>query len=877
MGSFFISYTKPDEDWARWVDRVLRANGHDTFAMFADIPPGTNFIFEMHRALQSGARILPLLSHAALGSNGMLQEWGNALAGDLGLMTRPVIPVRIADCKPDGLLQALVYVDLVGMKDEEAAIESLSRGVDPDRDPRAEPAPFPGGRGGVVRPDVPFPAADKGNADWPEYVNSDVIAHREIVGRNDDVAELRRKLTDNDAAAIVPGAVVRGQGGVGKSTLARFFYETCRDRYEGVWWLKAETEQGIVQGLAELAQTLEIGKPGTPQEALARAALTEVQRRKKPWLLVYDDAPAAKEIARWQPATGKVHVLVTSREGHWPKQFAVQRAERLPLPDAVRLLMQEAGRHGDVEGAERLATTLDRLPLALVCAGAWLRDVASESFDDYRAKWEERLAHKPETVEDYPDSVYGAVKLSLDRLGLDAALLMKVMSYLAPDDLWAGLVTALALLSHHEEAVKRVPEELWNLARDTATVEHAFAELERRSFAERGDDRDGQPSWRVHRLTQAVQRAVLEGQEKARPTQSRRRPKEIYWHTVAAEMVSAAYPGGANSPAYRENWPICARLAPHVAALSANPPAVAAMDFLLHQASGYLGEQRRDEQALVYAMEALRLKEARLGPTHEGVGTGCNNLALRLSRMGKIVEAEAVAARAVAIGNIAKVPEEKQAVWLSTHGLTAGLLARGLVGTARAEKFAWAVRRYREALAIRLRLHGRASQEIEKISNNLGGLRAFQGRWSAALRLHGRALAVLRMAPPSGDLDLATSMHNLGSVLLQSGRAREGYRGMGTLELLEGALAFREKAFDRRDHHDRVSSAKWLAGAHWAVLEIGPPATGCVRASPARAQELCNAYEIDAREIMQGAFSFASRARLYERGQAVPPMPGEGE
>jgi hypothetical protein len=39
------------------------------------------------------------------------------------------VPVRVSDCSPNGLLKALVYIDLVG-KDEGAALETLLKGVD---------------------------------------------------------------------------------------------------------------------------------------------------------------------------------------------------------------------------------------------------------------------------------------------------------------------------------------------------------------------------------------------------------------------------------------------------------------------------------------------------------------------------------------------------------------------------------------------------------------------------------------------------------------------------------------------------------------------------------------------------------------------------
>ena len=50
---------------------------------------------------------------------------------------------------------------------------------------------------------------------------------------------------------------------------------------------------------------------------------------------------------------------------------------------ATTLLMQVSRRKSDLEGATRLAAALKGLPLALVLAGAYLRDRSTLDFDEY--------------------------------------------------------------------------------------------------------------------------------------------------------------------------------------------------------------------------------------------------------------------------------------------------------------------------------------------------------------------------------------------------------------------------------------------------------------------------------------------------------------
>ncbi len=56
----------------------------------------------------------------------------------------------------------------------------------------------------------------------------------------------------NDAAS----AAVKGLGGVGKSVLARQYAWHNRERYRGVWWVRAETEQTLVDDLIDLGSRL---------------------------------------------------------------------------------------------------------------------------------------------------------------------------------------------------------------------------------------------------------------------------------------------------------------------------------------------------------------------------------------------------------------------------------------------------------------------------------------------------------------------------------------------------------------------------------------------------------------------------------------------
>lgn len=796
---------------------------------------------------------------------------------------------------------------------------------------------IPREEGEALLRDAPEPIATPERR-WPQVIPLGITTDRNVIGREADVEILRANLTETTAAAITPGSsggtVVKGRGGMGKTTLARHYIQTHRGDYFGIWWLRAQDRSTVVEDLARLARRASVADTGADAEANAEHALSYLQQQADPWLLVYDNAEAIGPLRDLLPEQDNIHILLTSREGNWPARFIEQPADALPECEAIALLRQESGRAGDVEGATALVHALDRLPLAIVAAGAWLRDV-SESFAGYQDRLAERIAEKPPGVTDYPDSVFGAIKLSLDRLSPDAALLMKVFCWLSPDDLWPGLVTGLTEREddpdpNWREALEPVPEALWTLARDASAVDRAFANLRNRSLLEY----EGEDSWRLHRLTQAVQQGVLreEGSDGAAlsrglgehgseasargagPSQAAdvasvagegsavRHPREDGdlsntgtemralagmtsgdqmpafasrtdtkdCRAVAAALLAANYPSE-QEPQRREYWPLCARMDPHVATLADNdPPTIAAMHYLLNQASLYLDTQRVDDRALRFSEQSLRLMQLLNGEHHKETAIRHNNLAVQYWRSGRMREAEYMAARAVGIAENTSVTEQNKAILLNTHGMMVEAVGRGLTGNARREQLDLAEVRYEHAVEIKKGLRLNRSREITVTLSNLASLHAWQGKWDAAIAGHAEALSIRRAVLNAGETDISHSLYSLAVALLRSGRARHGHEGIGVLDLLEEALAIREDAFARVNHPDRVDTASWVAGVHWVLLELSPPITGTIQPDAKRAAALCESYGLDPDAMKAQAAVYAARAKAHEAGQVIP-------
>jgi len=115
---FFISYTKDDEQWAKWIAGTLEEAGYETIIQAWDFKAGENFILNMHNALINDERFIAVLSNKYLESLFCQTEWTAAFTKDLKSEKALFIPIRIADVETVGLLAPIVYIDLYGIDEK---------------------------------------------------------------------------------------------------------------------------------------------------------------------------------------------------------------------------------------------------------------------------------------------------------------------------------------------------------------------------------------------------------------------------------------------------------------------------------------------------------------------------------------------------------------------------------------------------------------------------------------------------------------------------------------------------------------------------------------------------------------------------------------
>jgi hypothetical protein len=141
---FFISYNRYDRQWAEWIAWQLENAGYTTFVQSWDFRPGGNFVAEMHKASMKSERTIAVLSQTYLASQFTQAEWNAAFARDPTGKKGLLVPVKVRECNPQGLLSQIVYIDLTGLSPEQA-MDRLLDGVKQGRGKPPVAPNFPGG------------------------------------------------------------------------------------------------------------------------------------------------------------------------------------------------------------------------------------------------------------------------------------------------------------------------------------------------------------------------------------------------------------------------------------------------------------------------------------------------------------------------------------------------------------------------------------------------------------------------------------------------------------------------------------------------------------------------------------------------------------
>ncbi|MFG3123721.1 tetratricopeptide repeat protein [Streptomyces sp. NPDC048201] len=377
-----------------------------------------------------------------------------------------------------------------------------------------------------------------------------------FVGRGGELGLLR-------TASTTPGRplaqVLRGLGGIGKSTLAARWAVECGPTHAPVWWIPAGSRSAIDAGVAALAAALQPSLvPLLPPEQMTEWGSRWLASHSG-WLLVLDDVTNPADVEPLLSRAPSGRFLITSRRATgWHGVAEEIPLDVLSCDDAVRLFTSVRG--GEDSDAAELCEELGCLPLAVTQAAAYCLETdctVRVYMDDLAAYPDEMYA---ETYEggDHERTVARVWHVTLDRLADDplAVRLLLTMAWYAPDGIPRGLFAHLGTPLAVRRALGRLAaHSMITLSGDTVTV---------------------------HRLVQAVSRTRADADR-------HRNPEAIGDACAAAvEALARAVPEDVDDPSA---WPVMRSLLPHVQALAEHvrpEEDTAAMAYVLMRTGDYM-------------------------------------------------------------------------------------------------------------------------------------------------------------------------------------------------------------------------------------------------------------------------------------------------
>jgi hypothetical protein len=274
-GGFVISWVEADRRWAEWIAYHVNELG---LPVHIEYPAGSNRTVEYQRMLESGYRVIAVVSPESIGDPVTTGEWASALTLDPSSAGRRVIPMLVKPCDA-GLLRPLVPLRLYELDAADMPADRLLAALGLMELPRRVPE---------------FPGLTKGEDRSLRLVDALIKQapqdeRRFLVPSGDPLPQLRLL---SERARAEAGSV-----GVGSR---------LTDDFGAGLYVVRDIEAVLVDRLRDRVRTPQIlvGDPGAGKTSLLWGIATR--------LLANDDHEVLLVKATWLRATAEQPALVTS-------------------------------------------------------------------------------------------------------------------------------------------------------------------------------------------------------------------------------------------------------------------------------------------------------------------------------------------------------------------------------------------------------------------------------------------------------------------------------------------------------------------------------------------------------------------------------------
>ncbi len=644
------------------------------------------------------------------------------------------------------------------------------------------------------------PVGPRGSRPVPAELPPDIA---DFTGRDDLVRHIERRLAPppgDPGGAAVSVCVVRGTGGVGKTTLAVHAAHRLREHFpDGQLHidLRGTRESAVspADALARFLRSLGVEDQALPQEEDERAALYRSLLAARRMLVVLDDARDPAQVRPLLPGTAGSAVLVTSRHG----MATLDGANRLDLgvlgpAEARALLVRVIGEDrasAEPEAVDAVLTRCAGLPLAIRIAAArlssrpdWTVAALAERLADEGARLDELQAEDRAVRATFAVS-YAALPPSQGPGTADPARAFRLVSLSEGPDI--DLLAAAALLGQDPEPVAEALGGLVqaHLLESTSRARYRYHDLLRLYARELISMTDGGQSAAdsVHRMLTWYAQSAGAAMDILHPYEAHRRPR----YDTPADPAPPVHDVAA-ARAWLENEHANLLAAATNAASHGRPQIAGELSMILWRHLMSIG---RHEDALTLHAAAIKACEE-IGDGY-GQARALGALGISQWRLGRNQEALTAMERSIKLlRRLGRRTDE--GIALNNIGLIYWHLGR----------YREAAAHYQQALVI---ARDTGSQLSE--ANALGNLGAVYGRTGQYKEALDVLLEALRLQQATGNLtNEAVVRASIGNLYTRTGRGEE-------------ALAHLHRALEiNRAARNRTGEAETLRGLAAAYRDL---------------------------------------------------------
>ena len=579
-----------------------------------------------------------------------------------------------------------------------------------------------------------------------------------------------------------------GLGGVGKSQLAIEFTHRLSEKSKDIWifWIHAGTRARAEEGFKTIADTVKLAGRNQPKADIPQLVYSWLSSTANGrWVMVLDsvddgdvffrtkgETEDARPLATWLPQSRNGSIVITTRDQGVAVRLTGRHQDTISVgpmeeKDAITLLEKRLGQHPDRRVAADLIQALDRVPLAISQAAAYILERGQQtSISRYLADFRASERKKTKLL------AHDGGDLRRDGAASNAILITWQMSFNHLRETRRSAADLLSLMSFFDR--QGIPERLlrygeregnrfqerekdieWDSDEDQSSQWSQGEEFEKdivilRNFSFVSDTRGA--GFEMHGLVQLATRKWLEANGLLETW------KQQCISNLCAEVPTGEY----------ENWATWQELFPHAkSAIEQRPKAQSSVlewASILYKAAWYAFRMGNGVDTQLLGMKAKKAREKILGEEHEDSVSSMAMVALGYELQGMWEEAENLQL---------KVMESLRSKLGADHPHT--LTSMGNLASTYRNQGRW-----EEAEKLEVQVMERSKSKLGAdhpstlISmGNLASTYSNQGRWLEAETLEVQVMESLQSKLGADHPDTLISIANLASTYWKQGRWEE--------------------------------------------------------------------------------------------------------